>query len=150
MLTDRDKLDYYIELYKELWRSFDARRGYEWKFNLAFWAALSVLAGQGLKGDFQVSLSFSGWIVFGAHLFLLALYLVWTLGVHSVNDRDREYAWGYKNAIEAFLRGEPLTPVAKPKRKWFGCLWSYSPITSIGITVVLLALSLLVFLPCCR
>jgi len=144
-LTDEQKMSYYLELYKQLWHSFDARRAYQWKFNFGLWAAIAILIGQVIKGDVAACFRMSGWWWLGIHVALFLVYLFWCSGIHSANDRDRDYAYGYKDAIESALAGSALPSVGMPKRRWVRCLFAWSPLTSLAITGGLLSLSITAF-----
>ena len=146
-MTEKEKVDCYMEFFKEYLKRFDGRRIFEWKFNIAFWTAILLFAGLMLKGVIKPEALPSFEVIFKGHVFVFAIYVfLWSGCLHRANAYDKSYGFEYKKAVEEFILNDSVTlvKVEEPKKKYFGPLLRWAPLSEIMITVLLLIFSLLI------
>jgi hypothetical protein len=145
MVEPKEKADIYLKLGEEAWNRADTRRSYEWKFNLALWPALGILAG--FLVNEQVELHLHHQIVMSLLLLaLLAFYaFVWSEGMYKRNTRDIDKAHYYWAQAEKLCYENPLEfkqdPPSFPRAPYARSNWSHSTqilITCVFIFVVIL------------
>ena len=155
--TSKDKVELYLDFYRDFIALFNTRRNFEWKVNLSLWAAIALLAGGGLRKD-VADLKINGYVFVGIHVALWLLYtFLWTAGVQGANRLDRRRGFAYKDAVEDFLAGRnPGLPVPKRPQEGrsslrpsfaygLGALFFWSPVFQILITLGLLAINVLIY-----
>ncbi len=151
MITEKDQIDCYLELYKAKRQCFAQRQNYEWKISLGLWGAVIILAGKAIeKGAFDTKLS-GLWFV-SIHIAIFLVYIFsWSRGLHASHDRDRETAIAYEEALREFVTSSDSSPrigeVKTAERKVFAPLLNWSAIAQILITAGIFSLNLVVFWP---
>lgn len=96
-----DKLQHLEALEKlrdAAWRSFDARRSYEWKFSVALWSALFAAAGALFSLDAKDATVLHGkswltWMALLVWILAVALHAWWARGCSRRDDQDRQLAF---------------------------------------------------------
>jgi len=136
------------------WRDFDRRRSFEWKINLALWAALGLFAGLASSRGISLNELVLGYAMLVAVWFVYVF--VWIRGIHCANSRDRETAQFYWSEIENTLSRESkkfgLDPdsdgdlpgfIQKAIRPLPAFIKHRSPFTQIAVTTLLILLALI-------
>ncbi len=149
-ISAKEKRDYYLEFSRSARQRFDTRRTYEWKLNLALWAAIAIFAVKPLNsvlGDTKAIIkltTFQSWVFLGIHAGILLVYtFLWSSQLHKRNQRDRLLAMKYHKAVEKFVRGEGLPEVDDPSYSCWKALCNWAALTQILVTAGLLALDIL-------
>ena len=135
MLSEKDKLQGYIEIYRIQLERFDKRRDIEWKVNMAIWTSIVVvtgfLAGKVPLGRCSLLIYTILWIIYS---------FLWTLNSWYTNKRDMSHALIYLNRIEILLGYKNQeNEFKKPLRKDF--IMNWSRLSQIIFTGVLLFVS---------
>ena len=79
-MTEKEKVDVYMKLFKEYLNRFDLRRSYEWKFNIALWTSILVWIGILLREEIAIESCGERFLVFLLvffHLFRFQFSMEW-------------------------------------------------------------------------
>ena len=144
-MSRKEQADCYVELYKEARRSFDTRRQYEWKLNMAWWGAIALIGVYGLKGEIKADGGSWGWIL-AAHIAVGTVYVFWTVGLQGANIIDTGMGHSFRDTIQRCAAEDtPPQFIPRPKRKVLGVFWGWSAWGQIFITALLLVFSFFMF-----
>lgn len=106
-ITQKDKADICIKLAELAFKSFEARRSYEWKFSLSVWATIigvaKVLEGKHLSIWVPIIISF----VYG---------FLWLRGLWVANFNDKELVTHYRNQADNTIRNPSYVVEEAPKK----------------------------------
>jgi hypothetical protein len=104
---ERSRFESALSLMQAAYSSFNDRRVYEWKLNLAIWAALSVvIAGltQPVKTGEQFPLGSEAWVVSVILGFVVVIvHGYWSEGAARANAIDKGVALHYAKAMQGML-----------------------------------------------
>ena len=136
----RNRFQSLFDLCELSWRQFNERRTWEFKISVTIWTALALaIAGSvsveeapGIPGG-RVTLSI------GATL-ILALHLIWCVGLARAQDADRRIAIFYERELQrlaerSFDQDKDLAAYLEGLGKVVGHKWSY--VLQLGVTALL-------------
>lgn len=137
-MTEKDRLDLFLKMAESSWKEYDTRRSYEWKINLALWAALGAIIGLSLK---ELSVDFSNYstlilICMGS---LSLVYIFWLRGLWKRNEHDQKKRHEFLQIVRSEL-GFKFTDRSLEERpgasgKWIFNHWSLG--TQAFVTIFL-------------
>lgn len=84
---------------RQAFASFDRRRAYEWKLNLAIWTAIATFLALVVKGKVDGRLSKHWWLVMVAIILIALLHLALLLFMRSANAIDKRKASAYETRV---------------------------------------------------
>ena len=148
VMTEKDKIDIYMELFKEYLNRFDLRRSYEWKFNIALWTSILIWIGISLREDIAIEScgqKLMASMLASVHLIIFFVFsFLWSGFLHKSNKYDKDFAFEYKKAIDLYMsspREYVFGKIAEPNKLYWKALINWSPLSQIMITGILLFIS---------
>ena len=141
-MTAKEEFDCYIGLFDRLWSCYNARRSFEWKFNLALWAAIAVFFGFAARGDISDKMRVDSALLILLHCGVFVLYTFlwprrscrgrWTasgsdriarFGGFSEEGRRGDWACGEARDLDFFFGiGRVSTPASTARSGAARCL----------------------------
>jgi hypothetical protein len=156
--TFDDKLKVLTSLRDAAWQSWDHRRSYEWKINLAIWTAESVFIALILRGELHLPKPAPVFIVIGTLVLCASVVAVHGALMYSVfvsNKKDQLKQYEAEDALRVIAGLRPTSELLKDSKSDLGraikvardCLGGLGsrawPICQVLITFLLLILAVL-------
>jgi hypothetical protein len=110
-MTQKERFDSCMAQADAAWRSFDTRRGYEWKVTLGLWVAIGATI-EFLDRQSIDLMSFGcvplGWVVLAViALVVEALYVrLWLMPIWKANERDKSEARHFREEADSVRMGK--------------------------------------------
>ncbi len=102
-MSQNERYKAYLDIAQFAFKCWDARRQYEWKITLAWWALLAVAIAK--KNDLRLEVPW--WIL----VLVLVLYeFLWRRGVWAANERDKKICFYFRDAADEVLRNPAYVP----------------------------------------
>lgn len=114
-MTEKEKCQCYIELFKSQMKRFEDTRKIQWRANLAFWTFL--VAGGALLYRSGYELCIIESIIVIAFFFSVHLFL-WNFPIQRSLDEDKRLFSKYRNRAEVILGEKVVEGVSEVKLSW--------------------------------
>jgi len=129
-----------LEGMKHAFLSFDRRRSYEWKLNIAIWTAIAAFMGLAFRGEIraqEISSTRDSWLGMIA-IGIAVVHFVFLLCAREANDIEKKKACAYEEMV---AKAAGVTLPKLQKRSWvlMGLRRYWAPLCQTAITILLLA-----------
>ena len=116
-MTEKERIDACIELAKFSAQRHDARRGYEWKVTLGFWALIVIAIAS--RPEWPSSVPW--WIVPVLNILAGSIYIRgWLYPLWAANEHDKARYFRFRRNAEAILRNQTFHLVLLSEEKLQG------------------------------
>ncbi len=112
-MSDENKTEVYLELFKAQFQRFENTRNIQWKINLAFWSMI-IISGSFLHGKYYPN----WWEVIVIIILFLGMHLGWTIPIQKSLDFDKNLFSKYRHRLEIIVAEEAPEQIPPSKLGW--------------------------------